>query len=375
MRVNANVLVALVALIQNGSVAAASNSNGKLRTSNTHERGLSSIPSSCQSAEDDAFNCASSGCKDCITEGFNQVHGETCVNYESKLVVFITSCGCSSCYDQFSKYFGCVRPECGPFDGDFTDSGGTYDWWCFSGFNTVHVQEKGVVPMRELEIGDNVLTANGKFSRVYSFGHNDRDAEIEFLQIQTKGLETPLEISHNHMMFVGDRKLARAADVRVGDMLGEHPVTAIRTVKRRGVYAPLTETGELVVSGASASSYVVFFDYSPRLQHWVSHAIGSPFRLVCAFNFGICKNETYSEGLSNYYVAFIKLANKISLYPKTVQLGVTLIAAPMMASAFVLEKTILSPLLCISALVLGYMMVKKDYNGKKIRDEGCVVSS
>jgi hypothetical protein len=41
------------------------------------------------------------------------------------------------------------------------------------------------------------------------------------------------------MLFVSD-KAVRASQVEVGDMLGENPVIEIRTIQRRGVYAPTT---------------------------------------------------------------------------------------------------------------------------------------
>jgi len=128
------------------------------------------------------------------------------------------------------------------------DGGGGFRWlMCFSGKNLVDVQGKGLIPMDSLSIGDYVKTADGSFSRVYSFYHIDRKTESVFLQMFATGLAQPLEIFRDHYLYVG-RKLVRAGDVKVGDELDERSTfTAIKTVKRRGYYNPLTESGDIVV--------------------------------------------------------------------------------------------------------------------------------
>ena len=63
---------------------------------------------------------------------------------------------------------------------------------CFSAFDTVEAQGKGMISMDSLEIGDYVR-AGKDFSRVFSFAHLDLDAEGNFLQIHTEGSVAPLE--------------------------------------------------------------------------------------------------------------------------------------------------------------------------------------
>ena len=82
---------------------------------------------------------------------------------------------------------GETLPPAGGGDGDQEGGGDGNDFPpCFSAFDTVEAQGKGMISMDSLEIGDYVR-AGKDFSRVFSFAHLDLDAEGNFLQIHTKG--------------------------------------------------------------------------------------------------------------------------------------------------------------------------------------------
>jgi hypothetical protein len=178
---------------------------------------------------------------------------------------------------------------------------------CFSPVNTVHVKDKGSIPMYELQVGDLVQTTKHlehSYSRVLSFMHKKDDEEVEYLQIFTKHMKAPLEVSPNHLLFIQkiNRNVVRAQDVQVGDLLlSGDKVTRILTVHRRGLYAPLTETGTIWVSGVTASCYVdVVSSVAPTLQAHLSHAALTPLRIMCAWQFSICETKTYSvDGFSS----------------------------------------------------------------------------
>jgi hypothetical protein len=182
---------------------------------------------------------------------------------------------------------------------------------CFSAENTLEVQGKGLVRMDALQVGDSVKTKDNTFSRVYSLGHLDRDVETDFLQIHAQGLDRPLEISHDHFLFI-NHKLDRAGNAKVGDIDGvdhKHRVTEIIPVKRRGFYAPTTESGTLEVSGVLSSCYVPWL---PDLhlpvwfQAYVFHVILAPRRVACRWNFDFCEYETFNEdGFSSYLVPLV----------------------------------------------------------------------
>lgn len=41
-----------------------------------------------------------------------------------------------------------------------------------------------------------------KFSRIYTFGHNDNVTSTEYIQLHAEGLNVPLEVSKEHLLFV-----------------------------------------------------------------------------------------------------------------------------------------------------------------------------
>lgn len=165
---------------------------------------------------------------------------------------------------------------------------------CFHGAGTVVVEGKGTVAIRDLRIGDRVLSVSAadsskpRFETVYFFGHQLPEATSEFVRLEMavageeEGAAAVLELSHKHLIPVfnvsgtGAKKsnesslfasatYTRAMDVRVGDKVvlvsGEDaaPVVAevasARTVARsEGIYAPLTTGGgHIVVDGVLAS--------------------------------------------------------------------------------------------------------------------------
>jgi hypothetical protein len=213
---------------------------------------------------------------------------------------------------------------------------------CFSGENFVEVADKGMVRMTDLRIGDFVKTGSGEFSQVYSFSHLDHEMETEYLQIFSEGLDIPLEISADHMVFVSG-KVVRASQVKVGDLFGSRPVLQIQSVQRRGAYAPVTFTGDLVVSGIVASSYVAIVDgVNARILNTASHASTAFHRLVCKFDFDRCQNETYTDGISDWIAGAVNLVHRMNQHNVFVQIAAWWMALPWMVLVYCLEQMILS---------------------------------
>jgi Hint module len=189
---------------------------------------------------------------------------------------------------------------------------------CFSAENSVEVRDKGTIHMNQLQIGDYVKSGMGQFVLVYGFGHYEPNREEIYLRMELDNNsklngtvhddfnKSVLTISSSHLIFVDNKIPAiRAADVRVGDELNGKIVKAIRIVTRRGVYAPLTSSGDIVVSGIVASNYVdVFFGYSyesdtrpePWDLHMIGHILFTPQRFFCHYFLEICQKEYYING-------------------------------------------------------------------------------
>jgi hypothetical protein len=197
--------------------------------------------------------------------------------------------------------------------------------------------------MDSLQIRDYVRAGKNQYSRIFSFIHLNRDAEAEYLQIHLLSFKAPLEISPNHMVFVMGTAVP-ASQVKVGDILGENEVAGIMSVKRRGVYAPVTVSGDIFVSGVLASSYAAVRSHTPINQHTEAHALFSFRRLVCYFDFDICKSETYTAGFPDWLSPMIHFALNIE-QNVTAQLLASIIGLPIIGFALAMEQLVTSPLL------------------------------
>ena len=146
--------------------------------------------------------------------------------------------------------------------------------------------------MKNLQVGDYVLTRTGNYQPVYAFAHWDSSRYTEYLQIHTSRLNhrddenshiimnhhnitmvsSPLELTQDHLVYIqGEDKPVPAGAVKVGDILQgvafasdfnpshaprqklQHRhekqeqlirqlvVTDIQAVTRNGLYNPLTQ--------------------------------------------------------------------------------------------------------------------------------------
>jgi hypothetical protein len=233
---------------------------------------------------------------------------------------------------------------------------------CFSSENTVEVLDRGQVTMDTLQVGDFVLTGSGDFSQVYSFGHLDPDMEVEYLQVFSKNLDVPLEVSPDHMVFISGQAV-RASQVQVGDMLGKNPVVEIRTIHRRGVYAPVTFAGDIVVSGVVVSSYVALLEgVPPHIQNKASHATTAIHRLICHFDFGLCQGEEYTDGINNWIFGAVQLVTRLNKQKMLFQIGFMVVCIPLIFFVYALEQLFLWAPTLLAGFILAYTIGRR--NGK-----------
>jgi len=147
---------------------------------------------------------------------------------------------------------------------------------CFSGDTIVDVLGKGPTSMSKLQIGDKVKakTSNddSSYETVYSFGHYNPKQVGKFIQITTTftkndNKKNKIEMSEDHLILLSNGKFVPAGTLKIGDQLvssndDEHDshrtalVSGIKAVQSKGVYAPFTMSGTIVVSGFIASSFV-----------------------------------------------------------------------------------------------------------------------
>jgi Hint module len=187
---------------------------------------------------------------------------------------------------------------------------------CFSGRNFVEIQHVGHVPMSQLRIGDYVKSGEDKFTQVYGFGHFDHNRDGVFLQItlhseandeaitsQASSLSMFLEVSPPHLIMIEkNHKQYRvpAREVRVDDILSGHRVKSIQEVIRHGVYAPLTQSGDILINCILASNYVDLISLPSMIllpdQHTLAYILFFPQRMFCRSFLELCKKEIYVHG-------------------------------------------------------------------------------
>jgi len=235
----------------------------------------------------------------------------------------------------------------------------------------VEVLGRGSVRMDSLKIGDSALSGIGHYTKVYGFGHYEKNQKANYLQIQTdmKNQTTALEISEDHMVFMvveGSTKSVPASSIKVGENLlvtgSSSKVIEIKTVQRRGVYAPFTYSGDIVVSGVVASNYISMIPeedlpFGVTMQ-WIAHTFNAPRRLLCSVNFRICENETYTEdGVSTWIDGPFQAGRWLAQQNHIVKMAGSGLLAAIMAVLF------------YSPLVLGFFLSSKlikTTNKKKI---------
>merc|ERR1712232_389888 len=75
---------------------------------------------------------------------------------------------------------------------------------CFPGDSIVKIKSKGEIKMEQLNIGDIVHVGNGRYEKVYSFGHYDpHSPPQEYFEIVTSN--STLKVSPDHMVLSKSR--------------------------------------------------------------------------------------------------------------------------------------------------------------------------
>jgi len=211
--------------------------------------------------------------------------------------------------------------------------------------------------MKDLQVGDKVLTVSNDFQPVYSFGQHDDSIKAMFFQIFTSSTDSrkknhrPLEMTGDHLIVSHNGKTMRADELNVGDLVmhggvaSNHSsvkVTKITKTTKTGLYMPLTPDGTIVVDGLVASNYVSIQDNAPgtfqamdylpfmtqeRMLHWWL----SPFRMLCmGVSSSFCSNDanTNEEGILNWLVLgenMAKFADGFSVWFQLIVMGLPLV--------------------------------------------------
>jgi hypothetical protein len=163
---------------------------------------------------------------------------------------------------------------------------------CFSGESWVERIDGSRVRLRDLQVGDQIMTLStpnfAKQSvriptRVYDFVDRvEQTDSIAYFRVQTAN--HVIEITANHLIWVTKEPskpgwYQPAEQLQPGMYLygsGDklERIDRIERVWRTDAFAPLTDTGTMLVNGVLVSCY------GNLESHWLAHAVFAPLRLV-----------------------------------------------------------------------------------------------
>lgn len=129
---------------------------------------------------------------------------------------------------------------------------------CFGGLCEVCVRNKGTIEISDLASGDMVATGTG-WSPVVAWLHRCTDVMVDVLEIETS--RGRLLATSEHLLFRADGSTVPAYAVQCNDELASGGgriavVNSVRRSKSLGYYAPLTQSGQIQVSGVRCSCYI-----------------------------------------------------------------------------------------------------------------------
>jgi uncharacterized surface protein with fasciclin (FAS1) repeats len=156
---------------------------------------------------------------------------------------------------------------------------GANDSSCFPASAVVHISSIVHVSMDKLSAGMAVKVSadsGDASSKVYFFSHKMHTGWHEFIRISSASGHA-VTLSSIHYIYANG-KLTAASSVRIGDKLrtldGTATVSAVETVRERGLFAPHTLHGDLVVNR------VVVSTYTRAVHPTIAHALLAPVRAL-----------------------------------------------------------------------------------------------
>jgi len=150
--------------------------------------------------------------------------------------------------------------------------------------------ENGLVQIDQLKFGDKIKTIkHGKMAltKFIGYGHSDKSFKTDFIIV--KSASTELEITNDHLIpinktnkleFVPARQLEIGNEIFVKSLDQEYKfekIISLETIKGEGIYAPMTESGTLLVNNVFASCFANV--YSQNKAQMVLAPIRALFKL------------------------------------------------------------------------------------------------
>lgn len=148
---------------------------------------------------------------------------------------------------------------------------------CFPSDMHVRLSATETRQLKDLIVGDRVYTSSFEKDSVIAFSHRIHSLQaFPFVRIDTTSLHN-ITLSHGHFIYVNG-KLKAARDTRVGDIViteaGKASVTSVKDVWSKGLYAPHTLGGDLMVNGVLVSCY------TSVIPETTAHTLLAPIRAL-----------------------------------------------------------------------------------------------
>ncbi len=218
---------------------------------------------------------------------------------------YFRECVCATCKDATYTQVVLCRRRCLYGDSNCAQ--------CFPDDATVSLRDAEghvkKISMKQLSVGDYVLTEKG-FSKVFAFMDHVRGVETEYVRLQTAS-GAKISITADHIVYAHEqREPVHAGTVREGDMLWIEPgymfnsnntkldfvssrVVKVTYGKEKGMHAPLTEQGSVVVNNVLASSYakVQTLTWGERTivtGHALNKYLHTPLYIACTVRPSLC---------------------------------------------------------------------------------------
>jgi len=156
---------------------------------------------------------------------------------------------------------------------------------CFPSDATVEVLDVGKVRLSSLKIGEQVRIIDDKnqinYSPIIAFLHRELDEQASYKRIRTKN--ALIELSDRHLIhrrddgFIWAEKLNKGDEILVlsskhSNKTNWEEIIDISEVNKKGLVAPLTEQGTIIINNVHTSCYALV------KSHTIGHFALAPYR-------------------------------------------------------------------------------------------------
>lgn len=162
--------------------------------------------------------------------------------------------------------------------------------------------------MKDVQIGDNVLTMSGIFEPIIGFLDRKVGEPTSFITLHAN-ISLEVTLTESHVIFVnsdeGEKQSKYARGIALGDVLyHEETKTEVKVVQISssisvGYFAPLTGSGTVVIDGFLTSCYASY-------PQWIAHSAMYPARKWPSFFLG-----DVQEGPS-IFVTWVKVIGNLA---------------------------------------------------------------